>query len=61
LYKGTADTNGATYYSDIQPLKDLTSLLSNSFSLSTFAKINPQSIKLTRKTDATTWITLVRK
>ncbi|NDP21782.1 MAG: DUF4302 domain-containing protein [Paludibacter sp.] len=61
LYKGTADINGAMYYSDIQPLKDLTSLLSNSFSLSTFVKINPQSIKLTRKTDATTWITLVRK
>lgn len=59
LYKGTADPNGTTYYSDIQSLRDMTSLLTNSFALSTFAKINPQTIKLTKKTDANTWITLV--
>lgn len=61
LYKGTADPNGTTYYSDIQSLRDMTTLLTNSFALSTFAKINPQAIKLTKKTDANTWMTLVSK
>lgn len=59
FYKGMADQNGTTYYADIQSLRDMTTLLTNSFALSTLAKINPQAIKLTKKTDANTWITLV--
>lgn len=61
LYAGPTDENGTTYYSDIQNLRDLTTLMSNSFAISTFAKINPQAIKFTKKTDANTWFTLVSK
>ncbi len=58
LDKGAADVNGVIYRADVAGLNELATLLSGSYSLTTFAKINPQIIKLTDKTDATTWISI---
>jgi len=58
LNKGTADTNGATYKAEVTGLNEMANLLSTGFTLSAIAKINPQVIKLTKKTDATTWISI---
>jgi len=56
--KGTADVNGVIYRADVAGLNELATLLSGGYALTTFAKINPQIIKLTDKTDATTWISI---
>lgn len=56
--KGTADVNGELYRAEVAGLNELATLLSGSYALTTFAKINPQVIKLTKKTDASTWISI---
>jgi hypothetical protein len=61
LKKSTGDDNGLKYNSEVTGLAELATLLSSNFTLSTFAPINPATIKLTKKTDANTWLTLIDK
>ncbi len=56
--KGTADDKGEVYRTEVSGLGELATLLSGSYALTTFAKINPQVIKLAKKTDASTWISI---
>lgn len=56
--KGTGDTNGVLYKTDIVAFGQLANAISSGFSLSTLALINPQNIKLTKKTDSNTWFEL---
>lgn len=56
--KGTADTNGTIDLNDVEGLSEMSNLIAGSFTLSTATSINPKSIKLTKKSDTTTWITI---
>lgn len=56
--KGTGDSNGLLYKTDIVGFGQFATTISSGFSLSTLALINPQNIKLTKKTDSNTWFEL---
>jgi len=57
-YKGTGDVNGLASYNDVAGFKDLSTLISTGFTLSTLSTINPQKIVFTKRTDANTWMSL---
>ncbi len=57
--KGNGDTDGNKYYTEVQGFREIATLLSTSFSVSSEIKINPQEIKIIKKTDANTWINLM--
>ena len=57
--KNTGDSNGLIFKSDITELSNLVGLLSSNFSLSTVTKINPQVITLTKKTESSTWFSII--
>lgn len=59
--KGTGDTNGLLYKTEIEGFSQLAALISSGFSLSTYTLINPQEIKLTKITDPNTWFMLKNK
>ena len=59
--KGTGDTNGLLYKTDITGFNQLASTISSNFLLTTNALINPQKIKLTKSTDSNTWLTIQAK
>lgn len=58
LYKGTGDTEGNSYYTDIAGFKEMSAVVSSNFLLSTGSMINPQKIKFTQKTNASSWFTV---
>ncbi|MDD2799642.1 MAG: DUF4302 domain-containing protein [Bacteroidales bacterium] len=53
-----ADSNGAKFYTNIAGYKEMADLLSTSFTLTTDSPINPQVIRLVKKSDANTWLTI---
>ena len=59
--KGTGDTNGLLYKSDISGFSQLATAISSGFLLTNNALINPQKIKLTKTSDSNTWFTIQAK
>jgi hypothetical protein len=59
--KGTGDTNGLLYKSDITGFSQLATAVSSGFLLTNNALINPQKIKLTKTSDSNTWFTIQAK
>ncbi len=61
FYKNTGDATGLAFYDEIDGFKELSSLISNAYSLSTNSMINPRKIKFTKKTNSGTWFDLVAR
>jgi len=59
FYKGIGDNIGLGFYNDIAGYKEMSALISTGFVLSANSMMNPQKIKFTKKTDASTWFTVV--
>jgi len=57
--KSTSDANGKSFYTNVAGLKDMLTLISSGFALSTDASINPRSIKFTQKLNNNTWFTVL--
>ncbi|HET7732510.1 MAG TPA: hypothetical protein VFK73_01630, partial [Paludibacter sp.] len=59
LCKVTGDNSGVSFYNEVAGFKEMAALISTGFALSANSMINPQKIKFTKKTDASTWFTVV--
>lgn len=59
--KTTADANGSQFMTNIPALGNFITLLSNNYALSTKTRLNPQEIKLTKKTDSNQWFVISEK
>lgn len=57
--KGTGDNYGMSFYNDIAGFKEMSTIISSGFTLSTNSMINPQKIRFVKKTDANTWFTVI--
>ena len=57
--KGTGDNYGMNYSTDIEGYKEMSTIISTSFALSTNSMINPKKIKFVKNSEANTWFTVV--
>ncbi len=58
-YKGTADSNGKSFYNNVAGLKDIVNIICSDYLLNTDIAINPRNIKFTKSQDSNTWFTVI--